>query len=60
MLSWVVTFLVVALLAAFFGFTGVAAGAVDVARVLFGIFLVLFVVSLVWYLATGRSPRPPV
>jgi uncharacterized membrane protein YtjA (UPF0391 family) len=55
-----VTFLVVALLAAFFGFTGIAAGAVDIARVLFGIFLVLFVVSLIWYMATGASPRPPV
>jgi uncharacterized membrane protein YtjA (UPF0391 family) len=47
MLYYTVVFLVVALIASLFGFTGLAAGAVDIARVLFFIFIVLFVASLV-------------
>lgn len=47
MLHYTVVFLVVALIAALFGFTGIAAGAVDIARVLFFIFIILFVASLV-------------
>ena len=47
MLNYAVTFLVIALVAALFGFTGIAAGAVEIAKVLFFIFIVLFVVSLI-------------
>jgi uncharacterized membrane protein YtjA (UPF0391 family) len=47
MLHYAVVFLVIALIAALFGFGGIAAGAVEIAKVLFFIFLVLFVVSLV-------------
>lgn len=47
MLHYAVVFLVVALIAALFGFTGIAAGAVEIAKILFFIFLLLFVVSLV-------------
>jgi uncharacterized membrane protein YtjA (UPF0391 family) len=47
MLRWAVIFFVVALIAAAFGFLGIAAAAVDVARVLFYIFLILFLISLV-------------
>jgi uncharacterized membrane protein YtjA (UPF0391 family) len=46
MLNWSVTFFIVALIAALFGFTGIAASAAGIAKILFGIFLVLFVVSL--------------
>jgi len=46
MLHYAVVFFVVALIAALFGFGGIAAGAVEVAQVLFFIFLALFVVSL--------------
>jgi uncharacterized membrane protein YtjA (UPF0391 family) len=54
MLHWALIFLVVALIAAAFGFSGVAADAAWIGRVLFFVFLVLFVVSLL----TGgwRSP----
>lgn len=48
MLRYAVIFLVIALVAALLGFTGIAAGAVEIARVLFFVFLVLFVVSLVF------------
>jgi len=47
MLHYAVVFFVIALIAALFGFGGVAAGAVEIAKVLFFIFLVLFIVSLV-------------
>jgi uncharacterized membrane protein YtjA (UPF0391 family) len=46
MLSWALTFLVIALIAGFFGFGGVAVVAADFARILFFLFLVLFVVTL--------------
>ncbi len=48
MLNYAVVFLVIALVAALFGFTGIAAGAVEIAKILFFVFLLLFVVSLVF------------
>jgi len=47
MLYYALVFFIVALVAALFGFGGIAAGAVEIAKVLFFIFLVLFVVSLI-------------
>jgi uncharacterized membrane protein YtjA (UPF0391 family) len=47
MLHYAIVFFVVALIAALFGFGGIAAGAVEIAQTLFFIFLVLFVVSLI-------------
>jgi uncharacterized membrane protein YtjA (UPF0391 family) len=47
MLRWAIVFLVVALIAALFGFTDLAAGATGIARILFFVFLVLFVISLI-------------
>ena len=46
MLGWTVTFLIVALVAAVFGFGGIAVAAAGIARILFFIFLILFVASL--------------
>jgi uncharacterized membrane protein YtjA (UPF0391 family) len=40
-------FFVVALLAAIFGFTGIALAAAGVAKILFYLFLVLFLISLI-------------
>ena len=59
MLYWALMFLVIALVAAFFGFGGIASGSAEIARVCFFFFLVIFVVSLVWGLATGRRTGPP-
>ncbi|MBX3483633.1 DUF1328 domain-containing protein [Phenylobacterium sp.] len=56
MLGWALTFLVVALIAAVLGFTSVAGAAMGIAKILFFVFLVLFVVSLVMHLVRGRSP----
>src|ERR1700730_4409555 len=47
MLHYALLFFVVALIAAVFGFGGIAVGAAEIAKILFFIFLVLFVVSLV-------------
>jgi len=46
MLSWSVTFFVLAVVAAIFGFGGIAAGAVEIAKILFFLFLIAFVISL--------------
>lgn len=46
MLSWALTFLVIALVAALFGFGGIAGTAAGFAKILFFVFLILFVVSL--------------
>jgi uncharacterized membrane protein YtjA (UPF0391 family) len=51
MLYWALMFLVIALIAAVLGFTGVAVLAGGVAKILFFIFIVLFVVSLIAHLA---------
>lgn len=53
MLNWAVTFLVIALIAALLGFTSVAGTAIGIAKILFYIFLVLFLVSLVSHLFRG-------
>ena len=48
MLYWAAVFFVIALLAAVFGFGGIAASAVGVAKVLFFVFLILAIVSLIF------------
>jgi uncharacterized membrane protein YtjA (UPF0391 family) len=55
MLRWAVIFFVLALIAALFGFGGIAAGAVDIARILFFAFLILAAISIVANLARGRA-----
>jgi uncharacterized membrane protein YtjA (UPF0391 family) len=47
MLSWAITFLVVALIAGILGFGFIAGTAAVIAKVLFVIFLVLFLVSII-------------
>ena len=47
MLGWAITFLIVALIAAVLGFSGVAAISVEIAQILVVIFLILFVGTLV-------------
>ena len=46
MLYWALMFLVVALVAAVFGFGGIASTATGIAQILFVVALVMFVVSL--------------
>jgi uncharacterized membrane protein YtjA (UPF0391 family) len=55
MLRWALVFLVVAIVAALFGFHVIASAAAEIAKVLFFVFVVLFLVVLV--LGTRRGPR---
>lgn len=47
MLGWALTFFIVAIIAAVFGFGGIASGAATIAKVLFFVFIVLFLLSLI-------------
>lgn len=58
MLSWSLTFLVVALIAALFGFGGLAGEAAGIAKILFFAFLIVFVISLVMGRGRGRAGPP--
>lgn len=54
MLYYAGVFLVIALIAALLGFTGIAASAVGIAKILFFVFVLLFVVSLIFGLMRRR------
>jgi uncharacterized membrane protein YtjA (UPF0391 family) len=58
-LKWALIMLVVSLVAALFGFTDLAAASADVARILFYIFVVIFLVLLVLGLTIFRSVSGP-
>jgi uncharacterized membrane protein YtjA (UPF0391 family) len=55
MLSWVVTFLVIALIAGILGFGGIAGASIEIAKIIFFIAIVLFLVSAVVGLVRGRT-----
>jgi uncharacterized membrane protein YtjA (UPF0391 family) len=46
MLRYALIFFIIALIAAVFGFTGIAAGAAEIAKILFFVFLIVAGVSL--------------
>lgn len=48
MLSWALTFFILALIAGLLGFGGVAAAASGIAQILFFVFLIALVISLVF------------
>ena len=54
MLGWALTFLVIALIAAVLGFGVLAGTAMSIAKILFVVFIVLFLISLV-----APRLRPP-
>jgi uncharacterized membrane protein YtjA (UPF0391 family) len=55
MFGWVVTFLIVALIAGILGFGGVAGASIEIAKIIFFIAVVLFLVSAVVGLVRGRT-----
>lgn len=56
MLYYAAVFLVIALVAALFGFGGIVAGAVEIAKILFFIFVVMTIVTFIVGMARrGRS-----
>jgi uncharacterized membrane protein YtjA (UPF0391 family) len=56
MLRWSIGFLILALVAGVLGFGGVANASVDIAKILFFVFLVLFGISAVAAALRGRTP----
>ncbi len=54
MLNWAISFLVIALIAAILGFGVLAGTAMEIAKLLFVIFIVLFLISFF----TGRRTPP--
>ncbi|AZG12835.1 MULTISPECIES: DUF1328 domain-containing protein [Cupriavidus] len=54
MLYYALVFFIVAIVAAIFGFGGIAAGAVEIAKILFFIFLVVALVAAVMGLVRRR------
>jgi uncharacterized membrane protein YtjA (UPF0391 family) len=58
-LHWVLTFFLVAIIAGAMGFGGIAGVATDMARVLFFVFVVLFVASSILHFFKRTSPSFP-
>ena len=59
MLNWAITFLVVALIAAVLGFGGIAGVAIELAKIVFYVAIVLFLISAVVGIVRGRTPTVP-
>jgi uncharacterized membrane protein YtjA (UPF0391 family) len=53
MLQYAISFLIIALIAAFLGFGGIAAVSIELARIVFGVFIVLFLIATVAHLMRG-------
>ena len=56
MLSWALTFLVIAIIAAVLGFGDIAGAAAGIAELLFYVFVVLFLIAIVANVLRGRPP----
>ena len=54
MISWAITFLIIAIIAAVLGFGGIAGTAMEISKILFFVFLALFVITLI----AGRRTPP--
>ena len=55
MLRWAFIFLVLGIVAALFGFTGIAGASIGIAKFLFFLFLAIFVVMLILGLTVYRG-----
>jgi uncharacterized membrane protein YtjA (UPF0391 family) len=56
MLHWALGFLILALVAGFLGFGGIAIVSIEIARLLFGVFLILFLLAAAIHVVQGKSP----
>ena len=59
MLRWALIFLVLALIAGLLGFTSVAGQSMYIAKILFFVFIVIFVIGLIFSLASGKRITGP-
>jgi uncharacterized membrane protein YtjA (UPF0391 family) len=56
MLGWALTFLVVALIAAVLGFGAIAGLSIEIAKIIFFVAIILFVISAIFGLMRRRTP----
>ena len=56
MLNWSITFFIMAVIAGVLGFSGLAGTFVDIAKFLAVIFVLLFIISLIYSIMSGRRP----
>ena len=54
MLYWAFVFLIIGLIAGLFGFTGIAGASIGIAKILAGLFLVVFIVLLILGMSAAR------
>lgn len=59
MFGWAITFLIIALIAALLGFGGIAGVAIEAAKIVFFVAVVLFLIAAVFGIARGRRPTLP-
>jgi uncharacterized membrane protein YtjA (UPF0391 family) len=59
MINYIITFFILAVLAAFLGFGGLAGTFVDVAKFLSVIFVILFIGGIVYSLVSGKKVKLP-
>ena len=59
MIRYVIVFFLLAVVAAVFGFGGLAGTFADIAKFLAVVFIVLFIAGLIYSMVTGRSPPTP-
>ena len=60
MLSYAILFFILAVVAAVFGFSGLAASFAGIAQFLAVLFVILFAASLIYHLMTGRRGNAPI
>ena len=58
MLNWIITFFLLAVVAAIFGFGGLAGTFASIAQFLAGLFVILFIVTLLYDLISGHRSHP--
>jgi len=54
MIKWAIIFFIISLVAGLFGFTGIAQGSRSIAKVLFFVALVIFLIVLVFGVMLGK------
>lgn len=59
MIGWAITFLIIALIAGALGFGAIAGTAIEFAKIIFFVAIILFAISAVIGLVRGRAPDVP-
>ena len=54
MLKWALIFFLISIVAGLFGFTGLARGSAQIAKVLFFLFLIVFIIALILAITAGE------